>query len=161
MKLKMALILLAVTSAFSSQTPTTLGQERTFEITASISPESLRSDQYRQHGIFWVDTIIRNITDRDQQIVVWSQSGWSWIADSTEIVPAIAAQQNVSRTIAIRHGQNYKLSVELAGSSQIRRPITFRLGFYAKANRPISVQPKFAILHANEIAWSNPISLKP
>lgn len=161
MKLTIVLILAAVTFALSIQTRTAFGQRRTFEITASISPDSLKSYQYKRDGIFWVDTRIRNLTNKDQQIVVWSQSGWSWISDNHEIVPAIAAQQNVSRTVVIKPGQTYDLSVDVVGSPRTSKPITFRLGFYAKANLPFSGQPNFAKLHESEITWSNPLKLIP
>jgi hypothetical protein len=135
------------------------GHELPFKVEISIHEASLKTDLYREWGEFFVDTKVENISNEDQNIIVWTQQGWSWISDNFGVVPGTEAANNSASKINLRPGQEYAGAVEIFFDPHKTKPVTFRLGFFPRAELPISGQPGFASLHSNEIVWSNPVTL--
>ncbi len=135
------------------------GSDAIFKIEISVNQDSLKSDLYKKWGEFLVATKIRNISDADQEIVVWTQQGWSWISDNPNIVPGTEAAQNADTKIELKPGQEYAGAVELFCDPNKDRPLTFRLGFTPKAELPVSDQPGFGSAQAKLILWSNAVAL--
>ena len=68
-----------------------------FKIEVSVNQDSLKTEMYSKWGEFFVDTKIKNISDAEQEIEVWTQKGWSWVSDNPDVVPGTEALQNVPR----------------------------------------------------------------
>lgn len=130
-----------------------------FKIEISVNQESLKSDLYKKWGQFRVDTNIRNTSDAEQEIVVWTQQGWSWVSDNPDIVPGTEAAQNADAKIELKPGEEYAGSVDLFCDPNKDRPLTFRLGYSPKTERPVSDQSGFGSVEAKVILWSNAVAL--
>ena len=128
-----------------------------FKVEISIDADSLHADVYTQRGQFYIDTKITNISTTTQDIVVWTQQGWSWIADTSDVMPDIAAKKNISTHLTLQPHEAHHGRVVMFANPQKARPVTFRLGFFPQAERPISVQPEMATSEA--IIWSNSVRL--
>jgi len=125
-----------------------------FKVEIAIKADSLRNDLYHQHGLFQVDAK-SHTGEADQTVVVWTQSGWSWLSDNPAIFPEIAAQQNVTFRVNLKPAEVHREPVEMGFGLRKSTPVTFRLGFCPKAESPISGQPNLAGTHHDEITWSN------
>lgn len=109
-----------------------------FTVRASIVPDSLDSSDYQKRGMFWAETTVTNVSGINQEVVVWTQYGWSWLSNNEAVQPGIEATQNIATRSVLRPGQKYVARLELFASPRSRRPLTFRLGFYPTPERPIA-----------------------
>ena len=125
-----------------------------FKVEIAIKADSLRNDLYHQHGMFQRDAK-SHTGDADQTVVVWTQSGWSWLSDNPAIFPEIAAPQNVTFRVNLKPCRGAQEACGDGLDLHKSTPVTFRLGFYPKAELPISGQPNLAGTHHDEITWNN------
>jgi hypothetical protein len=128
-----------------------------FKVEISISKDSLKADFYKKIGAFFVDTKIKNLSNRNQDIIIWTQQGWSWISDNPDVFPGTEALQNIPVHITLKPDEEYIGRVETFTNHRKAKSITFRLGFFPKAERPVSGQPDMQ--KSNEIIWSNSVEL--
>lgn len=135
------------------------GSDAVFKIEISVNQDSLKSDTYKKWGEFLVATKIRNISGVDQEIVVWTQQGWSWVSDNPDVVPGTEAAQNADTKIELKPGQEYAGAVQLICDPNKNRPLTFRLGLTPKTEMPVSDQSGFGSAQAKVILWSNAVAL--
>lgn len=135
------------------------GDDVAFKIEISVNQDSLKTETYKKWGQFLVATKIKNVSDVDQEIVVWTQQGWSWISDNADVVPGTEAAQNADAKIELKPGQEYAGMVELFCDPNKNRPLMFRLGFTPKAELPVSDQSGFGSAQARVVLWSNAVAL--
>jgi len=133
-----------------------------FRVRISIDADSLNAAPYKTRGVFFVKTTITNISGSDRKITVWTQHGWSWLADCPDDMrdcpaPGIEARQNISSRGTLHRGETYESSIEMWIDPRGKRPVKFRLGFYPDATRPVS-KMKGADL-VNAVSWSNDVTL--
>jgi hypothetical protein len=128
-----------------------------FTVRIAIDADSLNAASYKTHGVFFVKYTIRNISSIDRKITVWTQHGWSWLSSSPDVGPGIEALQNISSRGTLHPGAAYESSVEICVDPRGKRPVTFRLGFYPDATRPVS-KMKSADL-GKAVSWSNNVTL--
>ena len=128
-----------------------------FRVQISIDADSLNAASYKTRGVFFVKTTIRNISSSARNITVWTQYGWSWLSSSPDLSPGIEALRNISSRGALHPGEAYESSVEMWIDPRGKRPVTFRLGFYPDATRPVS-KMKGADL-SKAVSWSNDVTL--
>ena len=137
-----------------------------FEVKIAIDADSLNAAAYKTRGVFWVKTTIRNISSSDRKITTWTQSGWSWLSSSPDVMPGTEAAQNFSSRATLHPGETYESAVEMWIDPRGKRPVTFRLGFYPDATRPVSrlpdATPRESKLKADiskAVSWSNEVTL--
>ncbi len=111
----------------------------------------------RNASEFYLETKITNIGATEQEIVVWTQQGWSWMSDTAAVTPGIEALKNVPTRVTLKPNERYNGRVEMFSNSQKTRPVTFRSGFFPQAARPIFGQP--GMEKSEGIIWSNPVKL--
>ncbi len=128
-----------------------------FRVEIFVDADSLNTDLFQSRGVFLVDTSVTNVSGRDQEIIVWSQYGWSWVADNRAVHPGIEALKNILVKKTLRSKQNYSAKVEMISDSGARRPVTFRLGFCPRAERPVTGLKDYGA--AGGAYWSNPVTL--
>lgn len=128
-----------------------------FEVQIAIDENSLKADFYKLDGGFYVNTKVRNVDGRRQEIVAWTQFGWSWISSNPAISPGTEAAQNIATRVALQPGQEYVRSVELFSRRRAAKPVTFRLRFFPQVDRPMSDQPEATWRAAGY--WSNSVTL--
>jgi hypothetical protein len=129
-----------------------------FNVRISIDADSLDAASYKTRGVFFVKTTITNTSSSDRKITVWTQHGWSWLSSSPDVSPGIEALQNISSRGTLHPGEAYESSVEMWIDPRGKRRVTFRLGFYPDATRPVS-KMKGADL-SNTVSWSNEVTLE-
>lgn len=134
-------------------------QRRTFSIQISIVQDSLQQEWFRRNGYFAIDANITSVSGEKQTIIVWTQPGWSWLSDSPVIQPAIDAIKNYPTTHVLQPGEVFRERVGLSLSPGIKKPVTFRLGFFAKPDFPVSGRPD--AIPQDQISWSNAVTLTP
>ena len=134
-------------------------QKRTFSIQISIVQDSLQQEWFRRNGYFAIDANITNVSAEKQTIIVWTQPGWSWLSDSPVIEPDTAATKNYPTTHVLQPGEVFRERVGLSLSPGIQKPVTFRLGFFAKPDLPVSDNPD--TIPKDQIYWSNAVTLAP
>jgi hypothetical protein len=124
-----------------------------FITTAEINQVSLNTSFYKQHGRFYADVSVRNVSGLPQKITVWTNPSWSWVTDSKKVTTSQEAAQNVPSIVMLKPGEIYKSSIEMTTNPNGKRPITFRLGFIPNAKRPAqnTQDPK--------LIWSNLVML--
>jgi hypothetical protein len=135
------------------------GDDVVFKVEISVNEDSLKTDMYKKWGEFLVATKIKNISAVEQEIVVWTHQGWSWVSDNPDVVPGTEAAQNVPAKIALKPGEEYAGAVELVCDPNKNKPLTFRLGFTPKAETPVSDEAGFASAQNKVILWSNAVAL--
>src|SRR5258708_2426943 len=123
-----------------------------FTVRIAIDADSLNAAPYKTRGVFFVKTTIRNTSSTDRKITVWTQHGWSWLSSSPDVSPGIEALQNISSRGTLHPGETYESSVEMWIDPRGKGPVTFRLGFYPDATRPVS-KMKGADL-SKAVSWS-------
>ncbi len=128
-----------------------------FRVQISIDADSLNAAPYKKRGVFFVKTTITDTSSSDRKITVWTQHGWSWLSSSPDVSPGIEALQNISSRGTLHPGEAYESSVEMWIDPRGKRPVTFRLGFYPDATRPVS-KMKGADL-SKAVSWSNEVTL--
>lgn len=128
-----------------------------FRVQVSIDADSLNAAPYKIRGVFFVKYTITNISVDDQNITVWTQHGWSWLSSSPEVSPGIEALQNISSRGTLHPREIYQSSVEMWTDPRGKRPVTFRLGFYPDATRPVSTMKGTDLGKA--VSWSNEVTL--
>jgi hypothetical protein len=128
-----------------------------FQVAIAIDADSLNAASYKTRGVFFVKTTIKNISSSDQTITVWTQHGWSWLSSSPDVSPGIDALQNISSRRTLHPGEAYESSVEMWIDPRGKRPVTFRMGFYADATRPVSGMTDEGI--SKTVSWSNEVTL--
>jgi hypothetical protein len=128
-----------------------------FKVGIAIDADSLNAAAYKTRGVFFVKTTIKNISSSDRIITVWTQHGWSWLSSSPDVTPGIEALQNISSRGTLHPGEAYESSVEMWIDPRGKRRVTFRLGFYPDATRPVS-KMKGADL-SKAVSWSNEVTL--
>ena len=100
------------------------------KVEISVQQDSLRDDFYKKLGRFYVSTKIKNISNENQEIIVWTQYGWCWISNQPEILPGEEATNNIPSHITLKPNEEYGGSVEMFVSPEIKAgSVTFRLGF--------------------------------
>lgn len=129
--------------------------EARFKVEIAINAASLANELYRTTHLFLVDTKVTNISHRTQEIVAWTNYGWSWLSSSPEVGPEISTLSNGPSRIVLRPGESYARTVGMGSSSL--RPVTFRLGFVPKTEDPASARLNPA--DNGEIFWSNYVTL--
>jgi hypothetical protein len=134
-------------------------QKRAFSIQLSVVKDSLQEERFRRDGYFVIYADITNVSGEKQTIIVWTQPGWSWLSDSPVIDPDTAALKNYPTTHVLQPGQVYSERVGLFLSPHIQKPVTFRLGFFARAELPISDRPD--AIPKDQLSWSNAVTLVP
>lgn len=155
MKTTLALFLLSFVSHAAWSDGASIKGAAPFSVEIVVNVASLEKEFYKSRHVFFVDTKVTNVSHREQEIVTWTQYGWSWRSSSPEVAPGIEALQNVRVRIVLQPGQSYDRPVEMFSSAL--RPVTFRLGFVPITEGPISVLPNPAEYRA--IFWSNPVTL--
>lgn len=128
-----------------------------FRVQISIDADSLNAASYTTRGVFFVKYAIGNISGSDQKITVWAQHGWSWLSSSSHVSPGIEALHNVSSRGTLHPGEVYESSVEMWINPRATMPVTFRLGFYPDALRPVSKMKSADLSKA--VSWSNEVTL--
>lgn len=103
----------------------------------------------------FVNTVVTNSGTKPQDIVAWTQYGWSWKADSSAVAPGIEALQNVPERFVLGPGKSYSRAVEVFTDGV--RPVTFRLGFFPRAEAPLS--GRMPAIADSALSWSNAITL--
>lgn len=127
------------------------------KVEISINEDSLKTDFYKETNRFYIDAIIKNISNKDQDIIVWTQAGWSWTSNNQEISPGKEARKNFPTKITLNSNQEYRQGIEIWSDPHKKIPVTFRLGFFPNAELPI---PKWTDIDASKgIIWSNPVAL--
>ncbi len=135
---------------------TSLSPALTIEI--SIDQNSLKTDLYNKYGTFSVETRVKNISDINQEIIVWTRYGWSWTSDLSDIsVEGLAVKKNNPTPVTLKPGQEYIRAIELQNNHQWTGFVTFRLGFVPRAKFPISTN--MDKVKREDIIWSNPVVL--
>ena len=129
--------------------------DKRFAVHASIVAESLGSSDYPK-GMFLAETTVTNVSGIDQEIVVWTQYGWSWLSNNKAVQPGIEATKNYPTRSVLSPGQKYVAKVELSANPRSRRPLTFRLGFCPTPEGPISGMRNAT---SQVVAWSNDVVL--
>lgn len=123
----------------------------------SIDQNSLKSTFYNKTGRFYIDANVKNISNTNQEIIVWTQYGWSWISDRSDISPGIEAKKNSPKSIILKPGQEYISGIEMHSDPRRTGSLTFRLGFYPRAAFPVSTN--MDKVKREDIIWSNPVVL--
>lgn len=130
-----------------------------FSVEVSFRQDSLKTEFFRKTGIFFVDTKIKNISNQNQNIIIWTQQGWSWVSDNPAVAPGIEALKNYPVNITLKPGEEYNGGVEMwLNSRRQMGPVTFRQGFVPRAGVPISANPKL-IEKSGGVFWSNAVTL--
>ena len=128
-----------------------------FKVEISIDGDSLNTDFYKVHSTFYVNTKIKNTTDRNQEFFAWTQYGWSWISSTPEVSPGKEALKNQSTRITLHPNEEYASRMEMFSNAHNKKPVTFRLGFCPKAQLPISGQRDCE--ESGGVFWSNQVTL--
>jgi len=142
------------------QGPAAKGGEGVFKIEISVKEDSLKTDRYKKWGEFMVEMKIKNISDAEQEIVVWTQQGWSWVSDNPDVLPGTEADKNIPAKIDLKPGEEFEGALELFCDPNKSRPLTFRLGFAPKSESPGTDQSGFGAEQAKVILWSNAVALR-
>ena len=133
-------------------------EEVPFKVDIAINEDSLTTDFYKKVGRFYIETKITNISTTDQEMIVWTQQGWSWTSDNAEVTPGKSALNNFPTHITLKPNEEYTGRVEMFSDPKKTRPVTFRLGFFPKAGpRPISAWTDRE--KSEGFIWSNPVRL--
>jgi hypothetical protein len=154
-----SLLFVAISNAYgqtqAEQNVTHLGTSSSpaFAIEISIDNNSLNTEFYNKTGTFFLDAKVKNISDTNQEIIVWTQYGWSWISDRSEIRPGIEAKKNYPSHITLKPGLEYSRAIEMHSDPQRTGSVTFQLGFYPRAEFPISTNRDK--VKREDIVWSN------
>ncbi|MBF0545049.1 MAG: hypothetical protein HQM08_11470 [Candidatus Riflebacteria bacterium] len=133
------------------------GETSLFQVAISIATDSLNTDSYKTNSQFYVNTNVKNISSIDQKIVVWTARGWSWLSNNQEVGPCIAALQNVPTEKTLHPGEEYSDQIQLTLVSKKKKSVVFRLGFYPKAEDPVS---GMTIDMTKNVFWSNEVTLE-
>ena len=104
----------------------------------------------------FIDTVVTNVSQKPQTIVAWTQYGWSWVSNSAQVSPGIEALKNAPETVVLEPGQSLARAVEVYVVGA--RPVTFRLGFFAQADTPVSA--RVPPVSSSSITWSNALTLR-
>jgi hypothetical protein len=159
-----SLLFVTVSSAYGqNQEEENANQLRTssapaFAIEISIDQHSLKTELYNKYGTFLVDTKIKNISDMNQEIIVLTRYGWSWISDRSEIsVIGLEVKKNNRTLVTLKPGLEYSRAIELQTNHLWTGSVTFRLGFVPWAEFPLSTNRDK--VKREDIVWSNPVVL--
>lgn len=148
---------LALLVVFALASVTSLGQtahEQKNPIAVELS--ILMASLHKGNGGLLVQAHITNISQENQTIIVWTQTGWSWLSDNPLIHPATDAKQNVPWKQLLKPGEVFTENVILYLYPRSPMPVTFRLGFFRAAQFPISDQPNS--IPRDQIVWSNAVT---
>jgi hypothetical protein len=104
----------------------------------------------------FIDAVVTNVGTKPRTIIAWTQFGWSWVSNSAQVSPGIEALKNAPETIVLEPGKSFRRPVEVYVVGA--RPVTFRLGFYATADVPISA--RVPPLPSSELSWSNALTIR-
>jgi len=158
-KIAFACLFLLVTVAFV-RAQQTGNQRPPFSIQLSIDKDyPLQEEMFRRNGYFRVDANITNVSGEEQTIIVWTQPGWSWVSDNPAVQPDTAALKNYPVTHVLQPGKVYSEGVGLWLSPRTQKPVTFRLGFFARPELPVSERPD--AVPQDQLSWSNAVTLVP
>ncbi|MEK7849337.1 MAG: hypothetical protein AAB213_00740 [Candidatus Omnitrophota bacterium] len=133
------------------------GPESPFKVSISINEDSSNTDFYKKIGRFYVYTKVKNISNKDQEITVWTQYGWCWTSDNSEISPGKKALKNFPTRVILKPNQEYSQQMEMISSAHKTLPITFRLGFSSHTQLPIP--ERMDVAKSKGITWSNSVTL--
>jgi hypothetical protein len=150
---RVALPIIAGVIALTMAVRDSSAQTAEFATTAKIDQASLKSNFFKQASRFYVEVTVRNTSTVPKTITVWLNPGWSWVTDSKDVGTSQEALMNSPRNTTLQPGEIYKSSIEMWATPKTRRPITFRLGFLPKTQRPVQDAQDPALF------WSNPITL--
>jgi hypothetical protein len=135
-----------------------ISDNTSLKIEISINEDSLKTDFYKKVNRFYIDTKIKNIGNTNQEITIWYAYGWSWTSSSTEVSPGHEALKNFPYKVTLKPNEEYTGKVEMISDAVKKRPLTFQLGFFPKAELPLPefTDPK----KSRDIIWSNTVTLK-
>jgi hypothetical protein len=144
------LIWLLVSSvAWATSDPASFKVEISFKSKTSRTAEPV--------GMYFINTKVTNMSDHNQNIIVWTQAGWSWLSSNpAAAAPGTEAAQNVPQAIALKPHQEYDSAVEVFSDPR-RWPVTFKLGFVPRAELPVAGQQD-KVGEWGGVFWSNPIT---
>src|SRR6266496_2440915 len=120
-----SLVVLAMgQSRLRSKEPSAAAQLVPFKVEISISEKRLSEVVYKMDGFLWkagepihrcpcslvfVDVKLKNVSNRDQEIIFWTQPAWSFLSSSPEVQPAIDAPgQNIRLRWIFRSNEEYE-----------------------------------------------------
>ncbi len=128
--------------------------QRKFDVEIKLMPVS--TAYAGRNRYFFVDTFVTNITDKDQDVTVWTQTGWSWLSNNPNFSPGIEALKNSPKKITLKPGQNLHRQVEIWTGEHLKNASNnkFKLGFVASATRPVSGIADPKDLDPNDVYWS-------
>jgi hypothetical protein len=146
-----------------------------FKVEIWINEKRLSEVVYKTDGFLWkagkpvhrcpcslvyVDVKLKNVSNRDQEIIFWTQPAWSFLSSSPEVQPAIDARQNIRLRWIFRPNEEYQTKVGIWTDAHApSKSIEFRLGFVPLAERPVSAQKDQRVLEKwGGIVWSNEIT---
>ncbi len=173
-----SLVVLAMgQSRLRSKEPSAAAQLVPFKVEISISEKRLSEVVYKMDGFLWkagepihrcpcslvfVDVKLKNVSNRDQEIIFWTQPAWSFLSSSPEVQPAIDAPgQNIRLRWIFRSNEEYETRVGVwTDAHKPKKSLTFRLGFVPRSERPVSAQKDQRVLEKwGGIIWSNDVML--
>src|SRR5712692_3872136 len=148
-----------------------------FTVEISIDEKHLSEVVYKTDGFLWkagepvhrcpcsliyVNVKLENTSNRDQEIIFWTQPAWSFLSSSPEVQPAIDAPgQNIRLRWIFRPNEEYETKVGVwTDAHETKKSLTFRLGFVPRSERPVSAQNDQRVLEKwGGIIWSNEVTL--
>ncbi len=148
-----------------------------FKVEILIDEKSLSEAVYKTDGFLWkagepihrcpcslvfVDVKLKNVSNRDQEMIFWTQPAWSFLSSSPEVQPAIDAPgQNIRLRWIFRPNEEYETKVGVwTDAHETKKSLTFRLGFVPRSERPVSAQKDQRVLEKwGGIIWSNEVTL--
>lgn len=114
--------LLALIACRVSTTATVaVAQASAFVSTAEINQASLNATLYKTIGRFYAHVRVKNKGDLPESLTIWTDPGWSWIADSYSVVVDQEAQENSPSQVTLKPGQVYEGNLELAVNPRVVR----------------------------------------
>lgn len=130
-----------------------------FRVEISINQASLKTDRFKKHGAFIVDTKVVNTSGHIQRISVWTQYGWSWLSNNKLLSPGIEAAMNSMKQVVLKPNQEYRASVEMWASRKLAGTVRFRLGFVPNTLLPASTN-RAQVKNWGGVFWSNAVRLR-
>ncbi len=105
----------------------------------------------------FIDTFVTNTSTQNEEIIVWTQSGWSWLSSNPSFMPGTEALKNSPAKITLKPGQQINRKVEIWVDANISNN-RFKLGFVPVTTRPVSEIRNTKELNPHDIYWSNSLT---
>lgn len=126
-------------------------------VNISIDNQSSNDDFRKESRSFLINAAVKNTSDHDITLVIWTAAGWSWVSDNPNIIPYIDAKSNLARPERLKPQQVFSFGVPMTYTSQL--PQTFRLGFVPRSGLPASTSGH-PLDEWGGVFWSNQVTLK-